>query len=55
MLISDSALFLLALHLFKLLHHLSCSLRTPPVLGDPLTAVFITTSIYFHLVYLLYK
>lgn len=56
MLLSDPALLSPALHLFKLLDHLSCLLRILPAFGDILTAVFIiTASIYFQSVYLLYK
>lgn len=56
MLLSDPALFSLALHLFTLLYHLSCSLRILPAFEGILTVVFIiTASIYFQLVYLLYK
>lgn len=41
MLLSDPALFSLALHLFKLLYHLSCSLRILPAFEGILTVVFI--------------
>lgn len=54
--LSDTALFAPVQYLFKSLNHLSCSLRILPAFEDILTAVFlITASIYFQLVYLLYK